>query len=247
MNDETETNPTPDDGAPENAAETAAEDDDAEDALEGPEGAATTDGDAEADPTARIAELETQVAELEDKWKRAMAETVNVQQRAERAKQDATRYGAANFAKEMLSVADNLQRALAAIDEDARKADDSLDNLWTGVEMTEREMLNAFERLGVKEVPAEGHKLNPHVHDAMMEMDAPSVPVGTIVQVVQTGYMLHDRLLRPAKVIVAKGGPAEAPDEQDTPVEPGAEKPQEQTGAYESSGGAKGGQLDEEL
>lgn len=220
----------PEQAAPEDT-ETAAEDD------AGPEDKGEGDD-------SRIAELEAQVADLDDKWKRAMAETVNVQQRAERAKQDATKYGAANFAKAMLNVADNLRRALDAISDEARAEDENLENLWTGVEMTEREMLNAFERLGVKTVEAEGHKLNPHLHDAMMEMEDPSVVAGTIVQVVQSGYQLHDRLLRPAKVIVAKGGPKEAPAAEG---EAPAEKGQDKAAAYEKTDGGKGAQLDEEL
>lgn len=203
---------------------------------------------------ARLAELEAKAAEFEDKWRRSLADAENLRRRTEREKQDAMKYGAANFAKEMLSVADNLARALGSVDEAARAGHEGLAALWTGVEMTQREMMNAFERLGIKAVAAEGQKLDPHVHDAMLEIEDASKPAGTVVHVAQTGYILHDRLLRPAKVVVSKGGPKEAPA---APAEEAhaekhghhhhGHKPKEKAQAYEGKGEDKGAQLDEKL
>ncbi|MEO5336574.1 MAG: nucleotide exchange factor GrpE [Magnetospirillum sp. WYHS-4] len=206
-------------------------------------------------PDARLAELEAKVADLDDKWRRSLAEAENVRRRAERDKQDAAKYGTAGFAKEMLSVADNLARALASVDEAARAAHEGLANLWTGIEMTQRDMLNAFERLGVKPVAAEGQRLNPHVHEAMMELDNPNVPAGTVLHVAQTGYILHDRLLRPAKVVVSKGGPKEAPPPapeakaESHPHGHHGHKAKEKAQAYEGKAEDKdkGAQLDEKL
>jgi molecular chaperone GrpE len=241
MSDETEKPVTEDVPAPEEAAA---------EAPAAPEPPAPAEA-------ARIQELEAKAADLEDKWRRTMADLENFRRRAERDRQDAVKYGAANFAKEMLSVADNLARALASVDEATRAGSESIANLWTGVEMTQREMMNAFEKLGIKPIAAEGQRLDPHVHDAMLEMEDPSKPAGTVVHVVQAGYLLHDRLLRPAKVVVSKGGPKEAP--APAAEEPKAEKhshghhahhghkPKEKAQAYEGKADDKGGKLDEKL
>lgn len=207
---------------------------------------------ASAPDAGRLAELEAQVAELDDKWRRSLADAENLRRRTEREKQDAVKYGAANFAKEMLSVSDNLARALGSVDEAARAGHEGLAALWTGVEMTQREMLNAFERLGIKAVAAEGQKLDPHVHDAMLEIEDASKPAGTVVHVAQVGYILHDRLLRPAKVVVSKGGPKEAPApaeeaKQETHGHHHGHKPKEKAQAYEGKPEDKGAQLNEEL
>lgn len=171
---------------------------------------------------ARIAELEAEVATLKDQMLRALAETENVRRRLEQQAEDRGKYAIANFAKDMLSVADNLRRALEAVPQSARQEDELVASLTTGVEMTERELLGALERYGVKPVPALGSRFDPHLHQAMMEVEDPSQPQGTVVMVMQGGYTMHDRLLRPAMVGVSKGGPkpegGEQPQKVDTRV-----------------------------
>ena len=212
------------------------------DAEEPPEGA-----EEEPDPEA----LKTEVAELNDKLLRALAEAENVRRRAQRDKTDASKYAIANFAREMVGVADNLHRAMAAVDEEKRKADSALDQMIVGLEMTEREILTTFERFGITKIEALGKKFDHNFHEAMFEIDDDQKPAGTVIQVVETGYVLNDRLLRPAKVGVAKGGPPAGPEEpgptgvDETPEAEAARK-DGQT-AYETKGKEPGAQLDEEL
>jgi len=146
--------------------------------------------------------------ELNDSKLRLAAEMENLRRRTARDVQDARAYSTANFARDMLGVADNLRRALDAIPEDARKsADTGLTALAEGVEMTERSMLAALERHGVKKLEPQGQRFDPHFHQAMFEVPNPDVPANTVVQVVQTGFVIGDRVLRPAMVGVSKGGP----------------------------------------
>jgi len=154
-------------------------------------------------------ELRAEIASLKDQALRAMAEVENVRRRAERERQDTARYAVGNFAKAVLSVADNLQRALAHVKPEERAADKTLDTLCVGIEMTETELLNSYTQFGIKPIEALGKKLDANFHQAMFEVDDPSKPAGTVVQVIQPGYMIHDRLLRPAMVGVSKGGPRE--------------------------------------
>jgi molecular chaperone GrpE len=133
---------------------------------------------------------------------------------------DARTYAVANFARDMLSVSDNLRRALDAIPAEAKAAGDAgFKALIDGVEITERAMLSALERHGVKKLEPEGEKFDPNFHQAMFEVPNPDVPANTVVQVVQPGYSIGERVLRPAMVGVAKGGPKVASGE--APVEPG--------------------------
>lgn len=155
----------------------------------------------------RLAKAEAEAARLKNEYLRALAETENVRKRAARERQEASQYAISAFARDLLSVADNLQRALAAVDPQAKAVDPALQALISGVEMTEKELLTIFERYGIKPIPAEGQPFDPHVHEAMYELPDPSVPQGTVVQVVQPGYTLHDRTLRPARVGIARGGP----------------------------------------
>ena len=146
--------------------------------------------------------------ELNDAKLRLAAEMENLRRRTARDVQDARTYSAANFARDMLGVADNLRRALDAIPADARnKADAGFAALAEGVEMTERAMLGALERHGVKKIEPQGERFDPHFHQAMFEVPNPDVPANTVVQVVQTGFVIGDRVLRPAMVGVSKGGP----------------------------------------
>jgi molecular chaperone GrpE len=156
--------------------------------------------------------LEAQVAELKDKYLRAYAETENTRRRAERDVADARAYSVAGFARDMLSVADNLGRALEAVDPAAREAaEGTLRALLDGVDLTARDLLKALEKHGVKKLEPTGQKFDPNFHQAMFEVPDETVPAGTVVQVVQPGYGIGDRVLRPALVGVAKGGPKAAP------------------------------------
>lgn len=165
--------------------------------------------DPHADPLAaaqaKIAQLEQQMAEIKDQALRALAEADNIRKRAERAKEDTAKFAVSSFARELLSVADNLRRALVAIPEEARKASDELDNIYTGVEATERELLRAFESNGIKKIEPIGEMFNPNFHEVMFESPAPGTPPGTVMHVLEPGYIIHERLLRPARVGVAKG------------------------------------------
>jgi len=156
--------------------------------------------------------LAAENAELRDRLLRAMAEAENVRRRGEREKAEATLYAATNFARDLLSVADNLGRALQVLPAEAReKADGAVKTLLEGVDLTHRELKNVFERYNIRQVKAKGEKFDPNVHQAMFETPDPSVPAGTVVQVVQDGYTIGERVLRPAMVGVAKGGPKPAP------------------------------------
>jgi len=155
-------------------------------------------------------ELRAEIAQQKDQVLRALAEVENVRRRLEREKQDATKFAVSAFAKAVLPVADNLERALQSAPEEARAANESLKNLCIGLEMTQNELKTAFDRNGIKMIEAMGKKLDPNLHQAMFEVEDPNVVAGTVVQVIQSGYVLHERLLRPAMVGVAKGGPKEA-------------------------------------
>jgi molecular chaperone GrpE len=152
---------------------------------------------------------EAQIADLKDKMLRAMAETENVRRRAQRERDDAQKYAATNFARDLLSAADNLRRALASVPEEQVK-DELTRNLLTGVAATERELLGAFEKHGIRRLEPKGEKFDHNFHQAIFEVEDATKPAGTIVEVLQPGYVLQDRLLRPAMVGVAKGGPAAA-------------------------------------
>lgn len=158
--------------------------------------------------------------ELKDRALRAAADMENLRRRTARELLDARAYSAANFARDMLSVSDNLRRALDAIPAEAKAAGDAgFTALIEGVEMTERAMLAALERHGVRKLQPEGEKFDPNFHQAMFEVNNPDVPANTVVQVVQPGYSIGERVLRPAMVGVAKGGPKQAAN--DAPPEPG--------------------------
>lgn len=158
-------------------------------------------------PEEQVRVLAAAVDELRDKFLRAVAETDNVRKRAERDVADARAYGIAGFARDVLSVADNLSRALGAVTPEQRAgADETLKALLDGVDLTRREMHNILQKHGVRELDPQGEKFDPNFHQAMYEVPDPQVPAGTVVQVVQTGYAIGERVLRPAMVAVAKGG-----------------------------------------
>ncbi|MEX0957237.1 MAG: nucleotide exchange factor GrpE [Rhizobiaceae bacterium] len=166
--------------------------------------------------------------ELKDARLRAAAEMENLRRRTARDVHDARNYAIANFAREMLSVSDNLRRALDAIPQEARSSGDAgFKALIEGVEMTERAMHAALEHHGVKKLLPEGEKFDPNFHQAMFEVPREDVPNNTVVQVVQTGYVIGDRVLRPAMVGVSKGGSRAASADADTPsAEPGPPGPE---------------------
>lgn len=155
----------------------------------------------EAGTDERLTELESEVSTLKDRLMRAVAETENVRRRLEREKTDSSNYAITGFARDLLSVADNLARALEA----AEKDEVVNKGLLTGVEMTQKELMKAFEKHGISRIQSVGQPLDPHSHQAMMEVEADAEhEAGTIVQELQAGYKIKDRLLRPAMVSVAK-------------------------------------------
>lgn len=151
-----------------------------------------------------ISRLEGEKADLTDRLARALAETENLRRRAQREKEETAKYSVANFARDLLDVADNLSRALESIPD---SDDEMVSAITEGVRMTERVLANALERHGVRCIESEGERFDPNLHQAMFEVDNAAVPAGTVMQVMQKGYVIHDRLLRPAMVGVAKGGP----------------------------------------
>jgi len=155
--------------------------------------------------------LAKEVAEARDKALRTLAEMENLRKRTAREVTDARAYGITGFARDVLDIADNLQRALDAVPVETREsADPMLKALIEGVELTERSLLNALEKNGVRKFDPSGEKFDPNFQQAMYEVPDASVPPGTVVQVVQAGYTIGDRVLRPALVGIAKGG-AKAP------------------------------------
>jgi molecular chaperone GrpE len=156
--------------------------------------------------------LTREVAESRDKMLRTLAEMENLRKRTSREVADARTYGITGFARDVLEIADNLQRALDAVPSEARAAaDPGLKALIEGVELTERSLLNALEKHGVRKLDPVGEKFDPNFHQAMFEVPDASVPAGTVVQVVQAGYLIGERVLRPALVAVSKGGAKAAP------------------------------------
>ena len=156
-------------------------------------------------PETRVTELEAELAEYKDRLLRALAETENVRRRAQREREDASKYAIAGFAKDLLSAADNLRRALESLPESEAK-DERTRSLLAGVAATERELLGVFERHGIKRIDPKGEVFDHNFHQAIFEAERPDQPSGSVVEVLQPGYVLHDRLLRPAMVGVAKGG-----------------------------------------
>ncbi|MCF2521258.1 nucleotide exchange factor GrpE [Bradyrhizobium sp. G127] len=156
--------------------------------------------------------LTKEVADAKDRMLRTLAEMENLRKRTQREVTDARTYGITAFARDVLDIADNLQRALDAVPVEAREAADAgLKALIEGVELTERSLHKTLEKNGVQKLDPLGEKFNPNFHQAMYEVPDSSVPAGTVVQVVQGGYTIGERVLRPALVAVAKGGAKSAP------------------------------------
>jgi molecular chaperone GrpE len=169
-----------------------------------------------------IAALRAEAADLKDKLLRAHAEVENIRKRSEREREETAKYAVTRFARDIVNVGDNFQRAIDAVPPGAAEQDAALKSFLEGVTMTERELLNVLERYGIKRVQPVGEPFNPHLHQAVMEIQRSDVPAGTVVQVFQAGFTIEDRVLRPAMVAVAKGGPkpAQAPDGTAGPATP---------------------------
>lgn len=162
----------------------------------------------ESDP---LGDARRESAEFKDKLLRTLAEMENLRKRTEREVTDARLYGIASFAREVLAVADNMHRALEAVDAELREhPDNKIKALVEGVELTERELLKVLEKHGVKKFSPQGEKFDPNVHQAMFELESTDVPASHVAQVIQAGYMIGDRVLRPALVAVAKAPKAQS-------------------------------------
>ena len=167
--------------------------------------------DIPAGPDQELAAARQEAAQLKDQLLRALAEAENVRRRAQREREDAAKYAITNFARDVLQVSDNLHRALEAIPAAALAADEALKNLHEGVSATERQLDAALERQQVKRIWPMGEKFDANLHQAMFEVQTAEQAPGTVVQVMQAGYLIHDRLLRPALVAVAKQPAGDAP------------------------------------
>ena len=182
---------------------------------------------------AEIEALQAETADLKDKLLRTVAEMENMRRRTERDKADTAKYAISNFARDVLSVGDNIRRAIESVPEDAAASDSALKSLLEGVEMTERELLHVLERHGIARLEPKGERFDPNQHQAMFEIENTEVPAGTVLEVMQAGYIIADRVLRPAMVGVSKGGEklpkvdaeADADPELDAAIEALSETP----------------------
>lgn len=159
---------------------------------------------------AEVGRLQAQLKDANERILRAHADMDNLRKRMEREREDTAKYAITKFACDIVGVSDNFQRAITSVPADAAAADTALKTLIEGVTMTESEFLKVLERHGVKRIDPLGQPFSPHQHQAMMEREDASVPAGTIVQVFQAGYVIDERVIRPAMVVVARGG-AKAP------------------------------------
>lgn len=172
-----------------------------------------------------LADANTKIAELKDQNLRALAETENVRRRVQRDRDEALKFATTGLAKDLLPVADNLRRALDAIPKDAIEKDEALRSFATGVEMTERLLLAALDRHQIKRIEATGQKFDSNLHQAMFEVPGTGQPAGTVVQVLEAGYTISDRLLRPALVAIAKADAAPSGGNGASPATNGSGEP----------------------
>jgi molecular chaperone GrpE len=161
----------------------------------------------EPDPFVVLENLNAENTALKDRVLRIMADMENLRRRTDKEVADAKTYGVSNFAREMLNVADNLHRTLANAPKEEVQASETLKHVIEGVELTERDLLSRLARFGVKPLDPEGKKFDPNMHEALFEIPDESVPAGTVKQVLESGYSIGDRVLRPAKVGISRGGP----------------------------------------
>ena len=163
---------------------------------------------AEPDPFKVLEALQAENAEFKDRTLRTLADMENLRRRTEREVTDAKTYGVTSFARDMLTFADNLHRAIDAVPAATREAaDPAIKSFIEGIELTERDFLSRLARFGVKKLEPMGKRFDPNMHEALFEMPDESVPSGTVMQVVEQGFSIGDRVLRPAKVGVSRGGP----------------------------------------
>ena len=178
--------------------------------AEAAEGAASHAAEPEAEgAAAELERLRAENAELKDKYLRALADMENLRRRLMKEKEEAVKYAAADFARDMLNVCDNLSRAIESVPAEKKGEHELLDRLLEGVEMTLKDMLATFERHHIRKIPSHGEKFDPNVHEAMFEVESGPEDAGKVVQVIQEGYTHHDRVLRPARVGVAKNNGGE--------------------------------------
>ncbi len=170
-----------------------------------PENNETTNTASNADAHAVLTALQAENIELKDKVLRALAEAENTRRRAEKDKDDTRKFAISNFAKSLLPVLDNFRRALDSVTEEQKQENETLGNLMIGIEATERELLKAFEQNKIEKINPVGQQFDPNFHEVMFEMDAAGQEPGTVMQVIETGYKINERLLRPARVGIAKG------------------------------------------
>jgi molecular chaperone GrpE len=152
-----------------------------------------------------LAALQAELADAKDKMLRALADAENTRKRAERAQIDTSKYAVSGFARDLLDVADNLRRAIESVPAESRQESEIMNTLLQGVEATERVMLASFEKNGIRKIAPASGKFDPNHHEVMFEADVPGKRAGEIIQLIEAGYMISDRLLRPARVGVAKG------------------------------------------
>jgi molecular chaperone GrpE len=175
--------------------------------------------DAGAEVAGDLDALLAENADMRDKLLRTMADMENLRRRTEREKEDTSRYAISNFARDVLTIGDNLRRVIEHVPADAASKDPALKSFFEGVELTERELLKTLEKHGVTRLEPLGERFDPNQQQAMYEMPTTDVPEGTVVQVMQAGYTIGDRVLRPALVAVSKGGPKAAPAPKAEPKE----------------------------
>jgi molecular chaperone GrpE len=188
--------------------------------------------------------LRAENADLRDRLLRAMAEMENLRRRNERERQDTAKYAVSNFARDMVSVSDNMRRAIEHVPADAAAKDPALKNFLDGVELTERELLTGLERHGVTRLDPMGQKFDPNMHQAMFEVEDAEKPAGTVVQVMQAGYSIGERCLRPALVGVSKASGAGRTAEPEATVSQAAETPAETPPDDEAGKGRQEGPRD---
>ena len=175
-----------------------------------PEDAANPAPEPQAEPQQQpdpLAQKDAEIAQLKDQLLRALAETENTRKRAERDRDDTAKFAVSNFARDMLAVADNLKRAVDSVPADAKTDNAALATLLEGVELTDRQVASLFEKHGIQRLAPIDQPFDPNLHQAMFEVPGTGKPAGTVVQVLQAGFTIHGRLLRPAMVGVAKGDP----------------------------------------
>lgn len=206
MSDQEKNNETPEEAAAaaDVAADLAVEAAEAEEQAEAD--AAGEDVQVEIDAAGKA---DAEIADLKDKLLRALADIENLRRRSQKEREDALKYASANFARDMLSVADNLRRAIESIPEEGDPDGAALVGFIEGIALTEKDLLSALERHKITKIEPMGEKFDPQFHEALFEIPTNDAASGTVMQVMETGYTIHDRLLRPAKVGIAKAAPAD--------------------------------------